>query len=200
MKLIAGLGNPGTEYERTRHNVGFVVLDALARRYAPGAVARSKFQGATIDADIDGERVLLLKPLLYMNRSGLSIAEAVRFYKLDPASELLVIVDDVALACGLIRLRRTGSAGGHNGLADIEEKLTTANYARLRIGIDPPGRIPQKDYVLGRFREDQLDAMEDAYDLAVEAARCWTTQGITEAMNRFNQKQTTKNETSPQHP
>lgn len=188
MKLIVGLGNPGPEYDHTRHNVGFVALDRLARRFAPGAIARSKFQGATVEATIDEEKVVLLKPLTFMNRSGQSVSEAVNFYKIDPSQDLLVIVDDVALPCGTIRLRADGSAGGHNGLIDIEQKLGRNAYARLRIGIDPPGQIPQKDYVLGRFREDQLPLVESAIEDAVDAASIWSAKGITEAMNRFNRK------------
>lgn len=189
MKLVIGLGNPGPEYVNTRHNVGFDVLDRLARRWAPGETARARFHAALIDARVDGERALLLKPTTFMNRSGLTAAEAVRFYKLDPEDALLVIVDDVALPCGTIRVRDAGSAGGHNGLADIEQKLGTNCYARLRIGIDPPGAIPQKDYVLGRFRPDQLDAVEPALVDATEAVACWVAHGATEAMNRFNRRQ-----------
>ncbi len=189
MKLIVGLGNPGPEYAQTRHNVGFMVLDSLARRWAPGEVARSRFHGATVDADIDGARVLLLKPLTYMNRSGLSVAEATRFYRIEPAEALLVIVDDVALECGTIRLRPGGGAGGHNGLTDVELKLATDQYARLRVGIDGPGRIPQSDYVTGRFRPDQLDAIGPALEEAAEAAACWARDGCAEAMNRYNRKQ-----------
>jgi len=188
MKLIVGLGNPGPEYERTRHNVGFVVLDRLARRHAPGAVARGRFHGALLEGDVGGERLLLLKPATYMNNSGRSVAEAVGFYKLDAAAHLLVIVDDVALPCGSIRLRPSGGAGGHNGLADIEEKLATQEYARLRIGIDAPGAIPQMDYVLGRFRPDQQPLVEAALEEAANAAACWAVQGMTEAMNRFNRR------------
>ena len=189
MKLIVGLGNPGPEYADTRHNVGFVVLDRLARRWAPGEIARSKFHGVVLNALVQSERVLLLKPATFMNRSGLAVSEAVRFYKLDPAESLLVIVDDVALACGIIRVRRGGGPGGHNGLIDIEQKLATDQYARLRIGIDPPGRIPQTDYVLGRFRPDQAEALEEALEEAVDAATIWTLHGCTEAMNQFNRRQ-----------
>jgi PTH1 family peptidyl-tRNA hydrolase len=188
MKLIVGLGNPGPEYDNTRHNVGFVVLDRLARRHAPGAIARSKFQAATIDAAINDEKVVLLKPLTYMNRSGQSVSEAVSFFKLDATRDLLVIVDDVALPCGTIRLRADGSAGGHNGLADIEQKLGTNAYARLRIGIDAPGQVPQKEYVLGRFRADQMPLIESAVEDAVQAAMLWAASGITDAMNKFNRK------------
>jgi PTH1 family peptidyl-tRNA hydrolase len=190
MKLIVGLGNPGAEYVETRHNVGFDVLDRLARRLAPGETARSKFHGVLIESDFHGEKLLLLKPTTYMNRSGLAVAEAVRFFKLGPAEALLVIVDDVALSCGVIRVRNAGSAGGHNGLTDIEQKLGTRDYVRLRIGIDPPDQIPQKDYVLGRFRPDQLEAIEPALEDAVDATLCWLRYGPIEAMNRYNRRQT----------
>ncbi len=190
MKLIVGLGNPGQQYEHTRHNVGFEVLDRLARRYASGQIARSKFHGATLDAQINGQRVLLLKPTTFMNLCGQSVAEAVHFYQLDLRSNLLVIVDDVALACGLIRLRPDGGAGGHNGLADIEQKLGTEQYPRLRLGIDAPGEIPQSNYVLGRFRPDQQELIEPALETAVDGAVCWVLHGIDEAMNRFNRRNT----------
>jgi len=193
MKLVVGLGNPGSEYAETRHNVGFFVIDRLARRWAPGAVARSKFHGALIESRIEGPdgdmRVLLLRPTTFMNRSGLSVSEAVRFYKLDPAESVLVIVDDVALACGMIRVRAGGGAGGHNGLGDIDRCLGTDQYARLRIGIDPPGQIPQKDYVLGRFRPDQRETLAPALEEAVEATACWAARGCREAMNQFNRRQ-----------
>jgi PTH1 family peptidyl-tRNA hydrolase len=190
MKLIVGLGNPGPKYDSTRHNVGFDVLDRIARRQGDGAVARSKFHAAVVEASIDGETTLLIKPTTYMNRSGQAVSEAVRFYQLDPANDLLVIVDDTALECGMIRLKGDGGAGGHNGLADIEQKLSTAGYGRLRIGIDSSGEIPQESYVLGRFRPDQRVLVEQALEEAVEAGVCWVTQGITETMNRFNRRQT----------
>ena len=189
MKLIVGLGNPGRAYEGTRHNVGFVVLDRLARRWAAGEVAQSRFHGALLDGRIEEERVLLLKPLTLMNRSGLSVSEAMRFYKLEASDSLLVLVDDVALACGIIRIRTGGGAGGHNGLADIEQKLGTDGYPRLRIGIDPPGTIPQSNYVLGRFTPEQGDALEPALEDAARAAACWAVEGCTEAMNRYNRRQ-----------
>ncbi|HRQ74839.1 MAG TPA: aminoacyl-tRNA hydrolase [Phycisphaerales bacterium] len=188
MKLVVGLGNPGIEYEQTRHNVGFLVLDRLARRYAPGETPKGRFHGALLEGSIEGEKLLLLKPGTYMNRSGMSVAEAVRFFKIEPANDLLVIVDDLALPCGSIRLRAEGGAGGHNGLADIQEKLATSGYARLRIGIDAPGDIPQSNYVLGRFRPDQLEKIEPALNAAAEAAASWATHGIIEAMNRHNRK------------
>ena len=193
MKLIAGLGNPGRRYENTRHNVGWVVLDRLARRYASGAVARGKFHGALLDASVEGHRVMLLKPTIFMNRSGQSVAEAVRFYRLEPSDDLLVVVDDTAIPCGMVRLRPGGSPGGHNGLIDIEEKLGTSDYPRLRIGIDAPSQMPQRDYVLGRFAPDQTD-IEPGLEDAVAASACWVTHGIVEAMNRFNRRNTGEEE------
>jgi peptidyl-tRNA hydrolase, PTH1 family len=193
VKLIVGLGNPGVEYDRTRHNVGFEVVDRLARRYADPATAgppKARFNGLALEGEIAGVRTMLLKPLTFMNLSGNAVGEAVRFYKLDPVADLLVLVDDVALACGVIRLRTEGSAGGHNGLADIEQKLGTSNYARLRIGVDNPGAIPRKSYVIGRFRPDQRERLEPALDEAVDAAACWAIHGVTESMNRFNRKNT----------
>jgi peptidyl-tRNA hydrolase, PTH1 family len=190
MKLIVGLGNPGPQYDQTRHNVGFVVVDRLARRFAPDQTPRARFHSLTLEAVIGEEKTLLLKPVTYMNRSGLAVSEAMSFYKLNGAEDLLVIVDDVALPCGTIRLRGEGGAGGHNGLTDVEEKLGTKQYARLRIGIDQPGQIPQSDYVLSRFRPDQLELVAPALNDAADAAVCWVAHGIVEAMNRFNRRNT----------
>lgn len=190
MKLVVGLGNPGPAYEGTRHNVGFDVIARLARRHAPGETARSKFHGVLVEAVIDTEKVLLLQPTTFMNLSGTAVAEALRFYKLDVADDLLVIVDDVALPCGQIRLRASGGAGGHNGLSDIQQKLATDAYPRLRVGIDRPGQIPQKDYVLGKFRPDQRELVDPALDEAADAVACWAVDGLADAMNRFNRKQT----------
>lgn len=198
MKLLVGLGNPGIEYERTRHNVGFEVLDRVARRTVDPSrsIARSRFSGALLEGEVAPEkggprdaeptRLLLLKPLTYMNRSGQAVAEAVRFHKLDPTEDLLVVVDDLALPCGTIRLKPDGSAGGHNGLADIEQKLGSNRYPRLRIGIDAPGPVPQADYVLGRFRPDQQPLVEAALEQAVEACLAWARSGLASTMNRFN--------------
>lgn len=188
MKIVVGLGNPGIEYDRTRHNVGFEAIDRLARRTVdPSAsTARARFGGACLEASAGSERVLLLKPLTFMNRSGQSVGEAVRFHKLDASRDLLVLVDDLALPCGAIRLRPDGSPGGHNGLADIERALGSDRYPRLRIGIDAPGRVPQKDYVLGTFRPDQQPAIEAGIEDAVKATLCWIEAGLETAMNRFN--------------
>lgn len=190
MKLIVGLGNPGLEYERTRHNAGFMAVDRAARRFAPGGVVRSKFNAALLDATIGGERCVLCKPLGYMNRSGESVAQTLNFYKMSAQADLLVLVDEWQLPLGCIRIREGGGDGGHNGLTDVERALGTQGYPRLRIGIDspPPGYENPADWVLGRFTDEQAKALEPALDRAVEAVECFATKGLMAAMNRFNTK------------
>jgi PTH1 family peptidyl-tRNA hydrolase len=187
MKLVIGLGNPGPQYAGTRHNVGFEVVDRLARRYQAPA-PKSKFSGLLTECESNGTRMLLLKPMTYMNLSGRSALEAVQFYKLEPSTDMLVVVDDLALPCGSIRVKPDGSSGGHNGLTDIGMKLSSNYWARLRIGIDAPGRVPQVDYVLGRFTPEQQPVMEGALNDAVAATETWATKGAAEAANRFNRK------------
>lgn len=187
MKLIVGLGNPGRDYVRTRHNAGFMVLDKLADRHAPGAPVRQQFHSSTLDVQIPGAgKCLLMKPLTYMNRSGLAVSEAISFYKLDPTEDLLVVVDEVAVDLGYVRLRASGSDGGHNGLADIQQKLGTDKYARCRVGIGPQGPGPRHDFVLSRFAEDQMQTVEEGIGKAADATECWACEGITPAMNKFN--------------
>lgn len=187
MKLIVGLGNPGRDYARTRHNAGFMAVDRLAQRHAAGATARGQFHAMTIDAAIPGAgKCMLIKPTTYMNRSGLTVGEAVRFFKVTPAEDVLVIVDETALPVGGIRLRPSGSAGGHNGLADIERALGTNEYPRLRIGVGEPEFAAKKDHVLGRFTDEELETLEPTLDRACDAAECWAAEGMTKAMNTFN--------------
>jgi PTH1 family peptidyl-tRNA hydrolase len=188
MKLVVGIGNPGPEYEKTRHNVGFNVLDRVARRLAPGETARARFKGAAIESDVDGQKVMLLKPATFVNLTGEAVGEAIRFYKLS-TDDLLVIVDDTALPCGRVRIRPGGGDGGHNGLRNITQHLGHADWCRLRIGIDDPGDIPLKNYVLGRFRSEQLDIVEDALDRAADATECWLRRGLDAAMNTYNPDQ-----------
>jgi PTH1 family peptidyl-tRNA hydrolase len=188
MKLIVGLGNPGEEYARTRHNAGFMVVERLAGRQGlGGARAKMKFHGATLEGAIAGERCVLLRPMTFMNRSGLAVGEAITFYKL-ALSDLMVVVDDWALPVGRVRLRTEGSSGGHNGLADIERALSTPGYPRLRVGIDSPGQVPQVDYVLGNFTAGQMAQLDPALDRACDAVEYWITAGIDEAMTRYNAK------------
>ncbi len=187
MKLIVGLGNPGSQYDKTRHNAGFMVVDRLADRHFRGMTPRAKFSAVVVEGPLYSERCVLLKPTVYMNRSGQSVAEAVGFYKLDPSADVLVIVDDVSIPSGQIRLRPTGGAGGHNGLADIQRALGTESYARCRVGIDAsPAFMDQADYVLGRFTDEQWGAVDTAMNRSADAAEVFVKEGITKAMNQFN--------------
>ncbi|MDB5302623.1 MAG: pth, partial [Phycisphaerales bacterium] len=154
-------------------------------------VAKAKFDGLAMDGVVrlsggGSEKVMLLKPTTYMNLSGRAVQAAMAFYQLSPG-DVLVVLDDLALPCGKIRLRAGGSSGGHNGLKDIERALGTSNYPRLRLGVDaPPPRVPGKDYVLGRFSEEQRKAIDPAIDRAADATLTWIESGIQTAMNRFN--------------
>jgi PTH1 family peptidyl-tRNA hydrolase len=184
MKVIAGLGNPGRKYINTRHNVGFRVVDTLAAR-AGIEVNRENFSAMTGDGRLGGEKVLLLKPLTYMNRSGRSVLEAVRFYKCS-AEDLLVVIDDLALPVGRMRLRASGSAGGHNGLSDIISRVSSDEFARLRIGIGSVGGARMVGHVLGAFDEDEEPVIGRMVDRAAQAVEYWVAQGVEAAMNRYN--------------
>lgn len=198
MKLIVGLGNPGREYVGTRHNIGFEVIDAFAKsagwilsRDEFDRMARSKFDGLAMDGNVtlpagQQEKVLLLKPMTYMNVSGKAVQAAMAFYQLKP-SDIMVVLDDLALPCGRLRIRSSGTSGGHNGLKDIERALGTMQYPRMRVGIDaPPPRVPGRDYVLGRWTEDQRKALDSAIPRAIGALFLWIEKGISPAMNQFN--------------
>ena len=199
MKIIVGLGNPGREYAGTRHNVGFEVIDAIARKlgwtFGPGdefdRLAKTKFDGLAMDGTMElasggSEKLLLLKPTTYMNLSGRAVQAAKSFYQVT-SGDLMIVLDEMALPAGTIRLRASGSDGGHNGLKDIQRALGTSQYPRLRIGIDaPPPRVPGRDYVLGRFSEEQRKRLEPAISRGGEAVLTWVERGINAAMNRFN--------------
>jgi PTH1 family peptidyl-tRNA hydrolase len=201
MRLIVGLGNPGREYVGTRHNVGFEVIDAMAARLgwvgsaAAGEfeyAARQKFAGLSLDGSVSlhgtggAERLMLLKPTTYMNLSGRSVQEAMAFHKLEPA-DVMVVLDEMALPCGTIRIKAGGSSGGHNGLKDIERALGTSQYPRLRVGVDPaPPRVAGRDYVLGRFTATQRERVDPAIRRSTDALLTWIEQGIGRAMNVFN--------------
>jgi PTH1 family peptidyl-tRNA hydrolase len=189
MKFIVGLGNPGSKYNGTRHNVGFDVVDSLARQLAPGEPATTKFDSVVIETRHEGEKVLLMKPQKFMNRSGQPLQQALSFFKGNQETDLLVIVDDIHLPCGTIRFRANGSTGGHNGLTDISNHLSGGDWSRLRIGVDEPGLIPQADYVLGKFTPEQKACIEPALSRSVTAAMTWITADIDEAMNLFNETQ-----------
>jgi PTH1 family peptidyl-tRNA hydrolase len=184
MKLVVGLGNPGSKYDGTRHNIGFEVVDRLAEG-GSGAKFLRKFDGLLAEAEIDFHRVLLLKPQTFMNLSGRSVAQALRFYKLDLA-DLLVVCDDLNLPLGRLRVRGGGSDGGQKGLRDITAALGSDAYARLRIGIGERGEAEATDFVLSRFRGAERPVIDDALILASQAVAVWVGQGLAAAMNRFN--------------
>ncbi|MEX2185807.1 MAG: aminoacyl-tRNA hydrolase [Pirellulales bacterium] len=187
MKLVVGLGNPGRKYIGTRHNIGFVVLDELSRRHAT-ASARKAYGGEVVEANVGGERLLLLAPHTYMNRSGQSVRQAVDFYKIEPA-DVLVVCDDMNLPLGQLRMRIKGSDGGQKGLADIIRHLGTDELSRLRVGIDrPPENWDGVDYVLGKFTKAENEEMAIAVPRAADAVAVWAAEGAEACMNRFNSK------------
>lgn len=192
MKMIVGLGNPGSEYTRTRHNAGFMVVDRLCAQHAQGQPAKGRFGAATVEATIGGEKCLLLKPTTFMNLSGRAVAEAVRFYKLDPIADMIVIVDDLYLPVGRVRARAGGGAGGHNGLADIQRAIGTDAYPRVRVGVGlrpnggKPPMMDQADYVLSRFGAEEEDDLNASVEAAAKAAATFVGRGIDACMNECN--------------
>lgn len=184
--LVVGLGNPGPKYEWTRHNVGFLVIDQLADR-ADLPVQKLKFQALTNTALIGGQSVLLMKPTTYMNLSGQAVGQAARFYKIPP-ERVLVISDDVALPQGKLRIRRSGSAGGHNGLKDIIAHLGGDQFPRVKVGVGgkPHPDSDMADWVLSTFTGADRKAMEEAIDRAADAVTCLLEQGVDKAMAKFN--------------
>jgi PTH1 family peptidyl-tRNA hydrolase len=184
MKVIVGLGNPGSRYEGTRHNVGFAVVDALAEAPDAGRF-QSRFQAEVAELRVSEHKVLLVKPETFMNLSGRSVRQVLDFYDL-PAEELLVVCDDINLPLGRLRFRARGTHGGHNGLRDIQNHLGTTEYARLRIGVGAPEGDDAVDHVLGRFRPVERPVIEEALQVAVQAAVFWVEKGIEACMNQYN--------------
>ena len=185
VKLIVGLGNPGHAYQDTRHNVGFDVLNLLAKR-AGAPPRRARFQGETSQVSLRGSPALLLWPLTWMNLSGSSALAARDFYKIEE-SAMLVICDDFNLPLDTLRLRPSGSAGGQKGLADILARLGTTEVPRLRLGIGPvPAGWQVTDFVLGRFGQDERERVAAVTERAADAAEEWVARGIQAAMNRYN--------------
>lgn len=184
-KLIVGLGNPGAQYANTRHNTGWMALDAFARKHNV-AFDQHRFHGLTGDLVFNGEKVILLKPLTYMNLSGLAVAPAVRFFKMD-LTDLLVVYDDLDLKPGTLRMRVKGSAGGHNGMKSIIQELGTDEFPRLRIGIGRPAPgWSVVDWVLAPFGPDDQATMAETLPRAVEAIESFLTDGPAKTMSRFN--------------
>ena len=185
MKLVVGLGNPGRKYQGTRHNVGFDTVAELVRRHGVGSV-RSQFESEVIEADLAGQRALLLQPQTYMNRSGTSVVRARDFYKLAD-DELFVVGDDFNLPLARLRVRAKGTAGGQKGLEDIIRCLGTNEIARLRIGIGPvPGRWDPADFVLGHFTAEEQKEIDVAIMRAADAVVHWAREGVAACMNRYN--------------
>ena len=188
MFIIAGLGNPTLQYRGTRHNVGFDVIDTLADKYNI-AVETRKSRALIGKGIIAGQKVLLVKPQTYMNLSGESIGELVSYYKVDEEQELLVIYDDVSLDVGQLRIRRKGSAGGHNGIKDIIRHLGTDVFPRIKIGVgEKPKGYDLADYVLGHFSREEREMREEGYQKAAEAVEMILAGELDEAMNVFNRK------------
>lgn len=190
MKMVVGLGNPGDEYVDTRHNMGFKVVDSLAETLRtpleiPNGLRKRKFGACFALCEFSDHKLILLKPWQFMNRSGQAVATAMGFYKLG-LSDLLVVTDDLSLEPGRIRIRAKGSAGGHNGLADIVEKLGSNEFGRLRIGIGDNGRLDSAVYVLKRPRLEERPVLAEAIERARDAVLCWIENGIDRAMNEFN--------------
>jgi len=185
MKIIVGLGNPGFTYRRTRHNLGFMVVAALARRRGI-RFRRGRFQCTQAEGPIGKQKVLLVRPQTFMNRSGVCVAAVARRFDC-PLEDLLVICDDVNLDLGTLRLRRSGSGGGHKGLQSVIDQLHSREFPRLRLGIGPPpDGIDMMDYVLAPFRRSERPTVKDFLARAAQAAETWVYYGIDEAMNRFN--------------
>ena len=188
MFIIAGLGNPDRQYEGTRHNVGFDVIDRLADKYNI-AVDMKKHRALLGKGVIEGQKVILAKPQTYMNLSGESIRSLVDYYKIDGEHELLVIYDDINLEVGQLRIREKGSAGGHNGIKNIIAHLGTQVFPRIRVGVgEKPSRYDLADYVLGHFSKAEKALMDEGYDHAVDAAGMILTGRIKDAMSEYNRK------------
>ena len=194
MFIIAGLGNPDEKYQGTRHNVGFDVVDRLAEKYQI-AVDTKKHRALIGKGVIEGQKVLLAKPQTYMNLSGESIRSLVEYYKIDPEEELLVIYDDISLEVGQLRIRRKGSAGGHNGIKNIIAQLGTDTFQRIKVGVgEKPKGYDLAAYVLGHFHGEDLELMEEGYEKAISATEEILKGEIDAAMNEYNRKVKPKEE------
>ncbi len=185
MQLIVGIGNPGRNYALTRHNIGFEVIDFIAASLSLGKGV-TKFDGLSFSASFGGQRTLLLKPLTYMNLSGVCVKNYANYFSI-PVENILIIYDDTSFDVGALRIRKTGSAGGHNGMDNIIFHLGTEHIARIRIGIGAPV-YDKKNYVLSRFAPEDIAPMQEAVKQAAKAAECFVSVGVDSAMNAFNMK------------
>ncbi len=188
MYIIAGLGNPDRQYEGTRHNVGFDVIDRIAEKYNI-AVDTKKHRALIGKGIIEGQKVILAKPQTYMNLSGESVRSLVDYYKIDPDQELIVVYDDISLGVGQLRIRAKGSAGGHNGIKNIISHLGSQIFPRIKVGVgEKPSKMDLADYVLGHFSIEEKVEMEDGYKEAVNAVVMMVQGDIQKAMNDYNRK------------
>ncbi|MCQ2541393.1 MAG: aminoacyl-tRNA hydrolase [Lachnospiraceae bacterium] len=188
MYIIVGLGNPGSKYEKTRHNVGFQVIDALADKYNI-SVNEVKHKAIFGKGVIEGQKVILAKPQTFMNLSGESVRELIDYYKIDEEEELIVVYDDISLEPGQLRIRKKGSAGGHNGIKNIIQHLGGEVFLRVKVGVgEKPKGFDLADYVLGHFSEEDAAVMKEAYDNAGKAVVAMMNSGVDEAMNIYNTK------------
>ena len=186
MYIIAGLGNPGKKYEQTRHNMGFLAVDFLAEKYDI-KVNKIRFRALTGEGRIAGQKVLLLKPQTYMNLSGESVRLALEYYKVSP-QELIVIYDDIDIQAGVIRIRKKGSAGTHNGMRNILYHIRTEDFPRIRVGIGSGRKEDMINYVTGSVPKDEITLLKEAADKAACGAACIVEKGIEKAMNEYNIK------------
>lgn len=184
IKLVVGLGNPGVRYARNRHNVGFMIVDQFAH-VRHWRFARKRFNAEIAEGEIDGTRVMVVKPQTFMNLSGEAVGKLLAFYKIAP-HDLLVVYDDLDLPLGKMRLRPKGSAGGHHGMESIIARIGTADFPRLRVGIGRPKPDDDIDHVLGNFEGDEKKLMDETFSRAVKAIEVWVREGIEKAMNEFN--------------
>jgi len=183
-KVVVGLGNPGSKYDQTRHNIGFDLVDRLALCQS-GVKFSRKFDAEIAEIELDFRRVLLVKPMTFMNLSGKAVGQIMQFYKIDIV-DLMVICDDLSLPLGRLRIRSGGSDGGQKGLRDIARVLGTDRFPRMRIGIGERGELDAADFVLARFRPSERPVVENGMLRALQAVSVWVSQGIEPAMNRFN--------------
>ena len=184
MYVIAGLGNPGKKYENTRHNIGFITIDQLAEKNNI-EVSKLKFKALTGEGRIAGQKVVLVKPQTFMNLSGESIQEVMNFYKPEP-DHLIVIYDDIDIELGTLRIRKSGSAGTHNGMRSIVQHLGTGGFPRIRIGMGGPSKGDLVSYVIGGFTKEEVPVLEETVTQAVSAVECIVESGCDLAMNRYN--------------
>jgi len=188
MFVIIGLGNPGKKYENTRHNAGFISIDALAEKYGI-SISEKKHKALCGSGVMEGNKVLLVKPQTFMNLSGESVRSVMDFYKIDPEEDMLVIYDDISLAPGNIRIRKKGSAGGHNGIKSIIAHAGTQNFMRIKVGVgEKPSGWDLADYVLGHFSEDDNTKLKEIMPDIIQAATLMVQGDVDKAMNDFNAK------------